>query len=274
MMEQLPSLKHEATMTGYFSKFTKAVRVTTGPTGFKAWLARIGIGSRITFKHIHAGRRKVPAANFKSALDLSFVEAQDFDRLTAQATASGETTANGLAAASAHDAPAFFVVEDGFFKTPLNTIVLNLCGVKERMDRLRIHEILGAGFGTESIDNSIAGLLALQLIERTPEGHLNRIFEGSLKTLPGAKSENAREYFKTVNDLASRAWSIPLERRELQAFNIRIDQRDVPRLKDLVRNFRVDCANLSAPEACDSVYQCSVAAFPIYIGDTSGAIGG
>ncbi len=49
-----------------------------------------------------------------------------------------------------------------------------------------------------------------------------------------------------------------------KAFTLKLDRKDLPKLKDLVRSFRKDLKDLENLNSPDSVYQCSVAAFPVY----------
>ncbi len=254
-MDKIPSISESGNLTEYFSNFSDSVRKNLSQMEFIEWLGNLGIHSRITFKHILKDRRKLNGLKFKNALDLSFKEAQSFDQLLFKKENENRENSQPMSYAVAHD----------FFASPLNTIVLNLCGINTKMNREEITAILRGAFSIDEINQSVDRLLKEKLIEENKERKLVRVFEGPLTTLPGIKSETCQRYFQLANKLSEVSWKLPLNIREQHSYTIRIDSKDIPRLKDLVRQFRSDCAALSEPQSRNSVYQCIVSAFPIFI---------
>jgi len=256
-MFRIPSI-FKANSSGAFLKdqsdFVKAQR---GSTGLKEWLTKIGITSRISFKHYLAGKRALPRdaqKNLAKSLDFSSAEAQRFDDLQ-----------EGKVNPSAVPLGEMYYISDDFFASSLNTIILNLCGIQKRMDTHQLEAILKGVFSVNEIQESVVLLLMHGLVQSV-EGHLIRTFHGVVTTAPGQKSLHSQAYFKSASAMADLAWNFPLEDREMHSFTCRLDSKDIPKMKTLVRQFRKDLSAISGKnENLNSVYQCSVSAFPIYL---------
>jgi hypothetical protein len=250
-MREIPSVYNDRTVLEFLQKQAEFIRSSFGGGALKSWAESIGIKSRITFKKIVSGHKALKATEvdaIQKSLDMSHSERMIF---------------NGKMKGPKVEKQ-YFVSED-FFASPLNTIVLNLCGINTSMNHEKIKSILRGAFTEAHIEEAIALLLSLELIQHQEDGSLKRMFEGAITTAPGVKSKTSQEYFQKSYQLANLAWAFPLEMREMQSFTFRIDSEDIPKLKDLVRNFRSSVSNLSSKETKDSVYQCSIAAFPIYL---------
>lgn len=248
-MEKIPVREANETLGSYLDKFARLIKIELGEDQFKSWLFNLGIKSRITFKHILAGRKQVSVSKLKAQLDMSLQESVSLEKLTNVP----------------NDKPPTFYVSDEFLSSPIHTIILNLCGIRTQMQTETLHQILGSVFDTPQINSSIELLKSEKLITLNAHGSLVRIFEGVITSIPGIKSDSSKKYFETVNNLSNVAWHFPLEVREMHSYTLRIEKKDIPRLKDLIRNFRADCYKLSNPEMRDSVYQCSISAFPVFI---------
>lgn len=257
-MIAIPSLFKES-VAQYLKNYLHIVKLQFGSEQVKNWAEKIGITSRITFKHIVHGRKSLTTEqmqDLKKILDLSESERQLLGKNSLLAS-------GGVASATTSEN--FFISPD-FFSTPLNTIVLNLCALNKNLNSIDIQKILAKKYSFQDISQSIAHLLELKLIQENSDGSLKRIFHGTLTTLPGVKSTSSREYFKHTYELADKAWEEPLHMREINAFTFKIDAEDVPKMKDLIRKLRHDLNELSKNANNDSLYQCSIAAVPIYIG--------
>ena len=117
----------------------------------------------------------------------------------------------------------YFVSEE-FFQTPLNTIILNLCGLEKSLTRAEIVKTLSGAFKSQEIEESIDRLLSLKLIGQS-ENWLKRIFHGSITTPPGQKFLSSKSYFKSTYEMADKAWEFPLDKREIHAFTINSEQK-------------------------------------------------
>ncbi len=228
-----------------------------GSDAVKAWALKVGITSRITFKHILQGRKQLSSRQIKEIEDMLDLGRKDRESLT-----------NPSLAPQEKNLEKFFISPD-FFETPINTIILNLCALNRPMNAENIQEILKNSFQSADIDKSILYLLDLKLIQKNEDGSLKRIFHGNLVTLPGIKSSSSREYFKHTYQLADKGWEEPIHLRELSAFTFKINSDDIPKVKDLIRKLRQDINELSNEADNNSLYQCGIAAVPIYIGKES-----
>jgi len=254
MLFEIPSVFHETSFSEYLKKYVVAFKTIFGPEEFKQWILRSGISSRITFQKYLKQKRAIPGRTQQKLfvnLDFSTVESDSFSQT--------RSANQSMVKADTYAAPEIF------FASPLNTIVLNLCGLNAVMTEEKILSILNTCFSVTQIDESIHFLLNSKLIEKNTSGILKRCFEGSITTLPGAKSTASREYFKDVYRLADQAWKLPLADRELNAFTFRMNQKDLPKVKALVRNFRHQLGQFHLKETgADSVYQCAVAVIPVF----------
>lgn len=251
-MIRIPFLLKESSLPKYLKNYISLLKSQLGAEYVKTWSQKVGITSRITFKHILNGRKPLNDSQQKrveNALDLGNQERKFLENLNL--------------IEQKHSSDKFYVNSD-FFQTPLNTIVLNLCALKKPMKRLDIQNALENIFQPNAIEESISNLLKINLIQEEPDGNFKRIFHGTLTTLPGVKSTSSRDYFKHTYQLAEIGWEFPLHMRELHAFTFKMNSKDIPVAKDLIRKLREDLTELSKKAENDSVFQCSLAAIPIY----------
>lgn len=253
-MITLPSIIKEDSLLTYVRKYLLALQTYGGAISVKEWALKVGVSSRVTFRQILKGKRKITGLQLQAIqnqLDLGHIERLAIDHLPLGNTIPTKKEQ-------------FFASSD-FFATPLNTIVLNLCALNKPMQYQGIRVTLKDLFREEEIQKSISLLLQNNLIAKDEAGNLKRIFNGDITSLPGAKSTFHREYYKSSYAIADKAWDLDLHLREISAFTFRISLNDVPKLKDLIRKFREDITIFSQSEKTDSVYQCSIAAVPIYL---------
>ncbi len=243
----------------YFKGLSLAIKKIYGPEALRSWAINSGITSRISFQKYIKGARPVPdsvKARMSQNLDLSSAERErllDFG--------SHEDFSNTVGAQH--------LVKEDFFNNPINTLILNLCGIEAEMDELKIYTIFYGVYTKDDIDTSIQVLMESHLVKRTANGVLTRCFEGSVTTLPGKKSFHSKEYFKFSYRLVELAWEQTLVNRELNAFTFRMRHEDVPKVKTLVRNFRSQLSQFhSSNLKSDSVYHCSIVVFPVFTPET------
>lgn len=249
-IHEMPTLFERQNLNFYLKAYLRIFKSYFGAEQVKAWSLKLGVTSRITFKHLLSGKRDLnyqQKSNLENLLDLSQKE-KDF--LVSKVNSSST--------------PKAFIAPPDFFATPLNTIILNLCGLKTGMAEHEVKAILSPAFSEEEIVSSTNTLLKLNLVAPAKNQRLHRIFKGNITTLPGVKSNASEKYFQKVNVLSQQAWHLPLTMREFNSFTFRIKQQDFAKAKDLVRDFRKEITRLSADEDQDTVYQASICLFPIY----------
>lgn len=257
MTEPRPSIFEASHITHFLNSYVSAVKKYFGSERLKTWSQDLGINSRITFKKYIKGKTPIPSLiieKMREGLDLSKSEIVEFDQKL-----------NMNTSAEPRSSVKDFVVSSEFFDSPINTMILNLCGIQTPMNLQKIQDIFNGVYEFEEIERSIKKLIELSLIQENFDGRLIRIFEGNLTTLPGQKSTASKNYFKESYRLADMAWEFPLAIREVGAFTFRLSSEDIPEMKQLIRNFRKDMSALGKKNNSNSVYQCSIAAFPIYL---------
>jgi hypothetical protein len=254
MATKIPTLQESPTVREYLNTYGAFIKKLFGGEAVADFGNSLGYKSRITYRNVTQGKRPVyqdETPQISQALDLSASE-----REVLQKKLDGDVTVENR-----EDK---FFVSPGFFDTPLNTIILNLCGLQKPISSARIHQAMKDIFSVEQIEKSINTLLELKLIAKTDEG-LKRIFEGSITTPPGMKIKSSRDYFKRSYELADMAWELPLEQREIHSFTLRLNSDDIPKLKEALREVRTKLSSITPAESANAVFQCSLAAFPVFI---------
>lgn len=254
-MTEITSIFKASSVSQFLHSYSNLLKKIFGAPRVKQWAEESGMSSRVTFKQYTTGKRPLPKAvvhKLEKTLDFSESEKMELKNKLDGSKNSLERNQS-------------YTVSPEFFRSPINTIILNLCGIQAQMTHQKIISVLANVSAPANIDLAIKALLDLNLVIESADGHLIRIFEGSLSTVPGQKSAASQNYFKESFALADKAWDLPLEIRELSAFTFRLKTEDIPKMKDIVRNFRKDLSSLHQKEISDCVYQCSVAAFPIYL---------
>lgn len=253
-MNPIPQRLKENSFSSFLRAYFLFVRKQLGGEQVKKLALTMGVTSRITFKYILRGKKELNAQQLSKTqdlLDLSHRERLDSTQFSSDNNSRLEEN--------------YFYVSEDFFNTPLNTITLNFCSLKKPMSIEQIQDSLKSMFEQEEVKESVDLLIKLKLIEKQGDGSLKRIFHGSLSNIPGIKSSASRNYFSKTYQLADLSWQAPLHLRELNSFTVRLDFRDIPKLKDLIRKLRQDISDLSSRSESNSIYQCSIAAAPIHI---------
>lgn len=254
-MFKIPSLKKASSISQFIKDYSEVLKVNFGPEKMKLWAQSLGIQSRSNFKSYTIGTRSLPA-KVQRQMSLSMDFSDEQVRILKDPLAPKDIT---------EEADKYFISED-FFASPINTVILNLCGIKAMIDEKQICHILQGLYDAEQIQSSIQMLLSHKLIQHREDRSLERIFEGRIVTLPGQKSNHSRHYFKSSYAMADMAWEFPLDIREMGSFTFRMNSSNLLKMKDLVRNFRSDLCRLGASTGkSDSVFHCTIATFPIYL---------
>lgn len=255
-MTKIPSVLNHS-ITKFFALYTSFLKTHFSSDLVKQWATYIGITSRINFKKYLSEKKPLPhkvIEDFISQLDLSDSEEKLF-------------RSNEKIGVTDSTKDATYYVEDSFFASPINTILLNLCALQVPMSQEKIHLILQDKYSAEQINTALEYLCKKELINQNVNTY-QRIFHGRITTPPGVKSHSSRAYFKESYELANAAWELPLNVRELGSFTFRIEQKDIGKMKDIARKFRQDLIALNTEDS-DSVFQASFAVFPIYNQDVS-----
>ncbi|MFS4458053.1 TIGR02147 family protein [Bdellovibrio sp. HCB2-146] len=257
-MRLIPSIFTFKTVPQFMSSYSQFLKEVLGGEKVKGWSKSFGIKSRITFRHVLKGHRKMSAAQIKklkASLDMTESERANLDSKL-KATEQGVSLSN--------TSPQVFYAPEYFFSTPIHTLILNLCGLPGLMTSEKIQAILQNAFSLKEIHDSIALLSFHHLIQRQDDGTLIRIFEGPITLPSGQRSSSCHGYYQKTFEMAAGAFDLPLTEREMQAFTFRLNSEDFPKAKDLIRKLRHDLSQLSSKEERSAVYQGAVVAFPIY----------
>lgn len=240
---------------GQFLKDRLALIKTHSSTEtFLTKINQIGIKSRATYNQILRGKRRFPVNRMSSlvnALDLTFNEKVAVQSILVE---SKGATANSS-----------FDYVDGnteVLSSPLNTIVLNLCSLKNKLTKNDLHTLLNPLFSNIEIEQSIELLLKKDLLETDAQNTLRRVADGyQLSTPPGVKLDYVKKYIQTSLKMAERNYDLPLESREYSSFTTKISKDDFLKLKDLVRDFRKNVYGYSKSSDCDSIVHVNINAF-------------
>lgn len=223
-------------------------------------LASVGIKSRVSFRSIVAGRRQFPLSKFSilaRALDWSY---NDLEFLKGNRNIWRPSIAKAD----------YITYPTTAIATPLHTIILNTCDLKDKYSIDHLVSALQRLFAPLEIRNAIMTLLDLKLLQLNDSGKLERTkIEYRFSTPTGIKLDYVKSYIEQTMDLAKISYALPLDEREYTAFTCRIDREDFPKVKDLIRDFRKAMYSISKSENCDTVLQVNTQAFFVTSKDDS-----
>jgi uncharacterized protein (TIGR02147 family) len=249
----IPSIQGSKTFDQYLKAVLNTFKMALSPESFLGKLRQMGITSRVTYRKIVANKRALSWEKLllvEDALDLSWSERQALRKLYR----SEDTEPRP---GSIYQTTAPHVLSD-----PINTIVLSLCSLPHKTDESLIGTSLSHLFSGAEIAQSLDLLMRNELIVKDSDGFFSRKANATLSTLPGVKAEHSRRYMALSRDLAGKAYDLPLSLREYTAFSARIKQKDLPKLKDLVREFRNSVYRLDEGDS-DTVIHASLDCFVV-----------
>ncbi|MBI3541777.1 MAG: TIGR02147 family protein [Deltaproteobacteria bacterium] len=106
-------------------------------------------------------------------------------------------------------------------------------------------------------------LQTLGLLKRDPQGKLV-VAENSINTTNDVAGEAIKRYHEQMLDNAKESVrTVGVESRELQAASLVMRKADLPRAKEMIREFRKKFARAFEVEGADDVYQIQVQLFPL-----------
>jgi len=251
---EIPELKNATRFSQFLKSIFEVFKITSSPAKFKEKAEELGINSRVSFHQIISGKRTFPTTkipNLIKACDLSFTEAKAANSLLRNTRLNSSPSQNTYALGAPE-----------VLSSPLNTIVLNLCGIQNDVTEKVLLIILAPLFSAEEIASSVKLLLEQHFLNLNEKSVLKRQeISYQLSTPNGIKLEYAKNYIGESLILAQKAYDFPLSDREYTAFTARIKKEDFLKVKDLVRGFRKAVYELSSVSEYDSVAQFNLNAF-------------
>jgi uncharacterized protein (TIGR02147 family) len=236
----------------------------------RAWAVEFGMDSPEVLVLILQRKKALRlrhAPALERALDLDPSQSLYFRTLIQYATARDEEERRYFRSvldllAPPMDMDAVRVESDELFAHWIDAALTPLSQVEDlSMEAVRIAERLVAKVDTVQIGRSIEKLVRLRLLQADESGRL-RATRHRVSTRTETSHAGARAYYRQVSELASAAADFPLETREFQCFAIGVRQAELPRYKELLRQFRVQLAKLES-SAPDVVYQANIQFFPL-----------
>jgi uncharacterized protein (TIGR02147 family) len=110
---------------------------------------------------------------------------------------------------------------------------------------------------------AIQSMLALGLLKRDADGRLE-IAEGCLDTTEDVSSEAIKRFHEQMLSHAQSALrSVPAEDREITATTLLMSSKNMPRAKQLIRDFKHNLERLLEEDSGDKVYQFQIQLFPL-----------
>ncbi|MES2856687.1 MAG: DUF4423 domain-containing protein, partial [Bdellovibrionota bacterium] len=261
---EISQIREVGSLSEFIKKRFSVFKKLISPDEFRQKVVETGIGSRVSFRSIANGKRRFPKSKIPflaRALDMSFEETKKAYELEENPVLdSGGTLKPDFK---------FVVGPAAILSDPLHTIVLNFCGLGQRLDHAGIVDALSSVGDAETISRSIRLLISEGLIELESDRSLRRLAEGQLLSAPpGLKLDFAKAYIKSSLELAERGYDLPLDSREFAAFTARINREDFRKLKDLVREFRQAVYALTPATDSDSVVQVNINAILVGTADS------
>ncbi len=249
---RIPSVRKAMSFHAYFRDTFTLLKRRIPSSSFLSILSSMGIKSRVSYRSLVAGKRSFDSKRLNklsNVLDHSHSERRAISALHA-----------GFASEIDSDEMDYYTCSPHVLSHPINTIVLNLCGLPHRMDEKILCDLLKKLFSAEEVGHAIALLEEADLIFRDETGGLKRNKELTLSTLPGVKAEHSRNYYRQTFALAEAQLDLDLAEREYIAFSTHIRRADLPKLKDLARQFRRSVYELSKGQS-DAVIHVNLNAF-------------
>ena len=117
--------------------------------------------------------------------------------------------------------------------------------------------------GAREVEQAIRNLLGAGLLIRNASGQLT-VAEGRVDTRNDFASEAIKRYHEQMLENAKTSLrSIPVEEREFTAATLVLRKENLPKAKQLIREFRARFAELMEEPDGDQVYQVQVQLFPL-----------
>ena len=141
------------------------------------------------------------------------------------------------------------------------TTILGATKLKDiSLNSKNLKAILREEISEEIIELGLQYLLDQGLIINQ-NGKLSKTYD-RVSTITDVKHSNVNNYFFQMADLSKKAVDIPLDKRELQSFNMPISRSQLPLIKEIIRTCRSNLSSLCVEDA-DEVYQMNMFFFPL-----------
>lgn len=250
----IPQINTSSSLGEFIGQSLKLIKENISIDIFRNKLRELGIQSRVTYRQIALNKRRFSENKIDhlvQAFDLTFTE-----KIEAQ-----KHLAN-INFPKANLTPTYILGIQSVLTCPINTIVLNLCGLPKKPTYESLQKITASICEQGKLDAALQLLLEQDLIKKEIDSTFNRINEGfQLSTLPGIKQTHAQKYIQNSLNLAEKQYDLPLDQREYAAYTARIKKEDFSKLKDMVRSFRKATYEISNADECDTVIHVNINAF-------------
>jgi uncharacterized protein (TIGR02147 family) len=151
-----------------------------------------------------------------------------------------------------------------FLSTWFYPVIYVMAGMKStRWSTSWIAERLGKGITTEQVKRTLRDLVKLKLLKREKGRYVP--LNTSPVTQEDIKDMAVHRYHKNMTNLAQNALDLPLNCREFNGLTIALSERQMPQVKEMIRNFRKQLNDYLTPFEPDAeeVYQFNIHLFQL-----------